>query len=292
VACGAGVVLLGAALTLGDGAQPAPRHDWRLVVLGIAQDAGMPHLRCVQPPCADARAGKRKAEKVSSLGLIDRTTGRAFIFDATPDFPAQVHALTGGPLPEGVFLTHAHIGHYTGLMYLGKEGVAARGVHVYGTRRMVDFLARNGPWDLLMREGHVEPSVLEINQALELARGLRVTAFPVPHRDEYSDTVGYLIEGPRAAALFVPDTDRWETWTRPIRELADRVDVAFLDGTFSSTTELGGRRIEDVPHPLIPATRERLRGTKARVWFIHLNHTNAALAGGPDIAHEGLEVPL
>ena len=267
------------------GATQAPSPQWQLVVLGIAQDAGIPHLSCQQPLCVSIRAGQRRAEKVSSLGLIDRASGRAYVFDATPDFNAQVHALTGGKPPDGIFLTHAHIGHYTGLMYLGRESIGARAVPVYGTDRMLEFLDSNGPWSQLIALGNIERRPLEYDRPVALPGGVRVIAFRVPHRDEFSDTVGYRIEGPRHSALFIPDIDRWEKWDRNLRALADTVDLAFVDGTFASPTEVN-RNIEEVPHPMMPRTRELVRGARARVWFIHINHTNAEL-GAPDVAREG-----
>ena len=127
---------------------------------------------------------------------------------------------------------------------------------------------------------------------MQLEADLRVTAFVVPHRDEFTDTVGYLIEGPRARAVFIPDIDRWERWDRSIRELANQVDLAFLDGTFSSVDEVRGRRIEEIPHPMVPETRELLKGARAKLWFIHLNHTNPALDDAVDVAREGMEFPL
>jgi len=262
------------------------KADWQLVVLGVAQDAGIPHLGCQQPLCVSIRAGKRRAERVASLGLRDRVSGRAYLFDATPDFGAQVHALTGGRPPDGIFLTHAHIGHYTGLMYLGRESIGARGVPVHATPRMLDFLTKNGPWSQLVSLGNIAVRPLEYDRPLSLDGGVRVTAFRVPHRDEYTDTVGYRIEGPRRSALFIPDIDRWEKWDRSIRTLADAVDLAFLDGTFASPAEVN-RNIEEIPHPMMPATRELLRGTRAALWFIHVNHTNAELEAS-DVVKEGM----
>ncbi|MCY4662974.1 MAG: MBL fold metallo-hydrolase [Acidobacteria bacterium] len=269
-----------------------PGPGWTLTVLGIAQDGGMPHLGCQRHFCADARAGRRPAERVSSLGLVHEPSGRAYLFDATPDMPAQLDALTGGAAPDGIFLTHGHIGHYTGLVFLGKEVLAADGVTVYGTRRMADFLTSNGPWSLLVSDGHIALDVVAPDEPLALGDGLRVTAFTVPHRDEFTDTVGYRIDGPRASALFIPDVDRWDRWDRDIRALVDDVDLAFLDGTFSSADEIAGRSFDEIRHPLIPDTRRRLAGTGADVWFIHLNHSNPALAGAPDVAREGMAFGL
>ncbi len=265
---------------------------WQLVVLGIAQDGGMPHAGCTKSPCADARAGKRPAEKVSCVGLMNRELGLAYIIDATPDFPAQLHALTGGQAPDGIFLTHAHIGHYTGLMYLGKEVMAAKSVPVYGTERMTEFLKRNGPWSLLVDNRYIELRTLTPDHAVALPGGLRITPMLVPHRDEFTDTVGFLIEGPRAKVLFIPDIDKWEKWSRRVRDVADGVDYLLLDGTFGSMAELPNRNIADVPHPLMSETRKQVKGTRAKLWFIHVNHSNPALVDGKDVAREGMTFEL
>lgn len=265
-----------------------PGTGWELVVLGRAQDGGMPHPGCTKSPCADARAGTIPAEKVSCLGVVNRDTGAAWMFDATPDLPAQMHALTGGRAPDGIFLTHAHIGHYPGLMYLGKEAMAAKSVPVYGTERMCDFLRSNGPWSLLVDNQYIALNTLVPGQPVELPGGLNVTPLRVPHRDEFTDTVGFLIEGPRASVLFIPDIDKWEKWEQNLRDFANRVDFLLVDGTFGSMDELPGRDMSQIPHPLMTETRALLEGTSAQLWFIHLNHSNPALMDGTrDVVYEG-----
>lgn len=286
------IVLVVVALAIAAPSGMQPQSGWQLFVLGIAQDGGMPHPGCTQSPCADVYEGKRRAEKVSCLGLVNRDLGLAYLFDATPDFPAQLHALTGGKPLDGIFLTHAHVGHYTGLMYLGKEAMAAERVPVYGTQRMISFLERNGPWSLLVKDHHIDPRVMTPDKAVELPGGVRVTALLVPHRDEFTDTVGFLIEGPRARALFIPDIDKWEKWNRSLRDLANQVDILLVDGTFASMDELPGRDISQVPHPLMSETRSLLEGTRAKLWFIHLNHSNPALMDGKDVAREGMTFDL
>jgi pyrroloquinoline quinone biosynthesis protein B len=277
-----------AVLVLAAPARASDSTGWELVVLGVAQDGGMPHPGCAKSPCADVFAGTRQAEKVSCVGLVNRETGAAYMFDATPDFPDQLHALTGGRAPDGIFLTHAHIGHYPGLMYLGKEAMAAKGVPVYGTPRMCDFLSGNGPWSLLADNGYIALHPITPGQAVELPDGIRVTPMLVPHRDEFTDTVGFLIEGPRARAVFIPDIDKWEKWDQNLRDLANRVDILLVDGTFGSLEELPGRDMSQIPHPLMTETRQLLEGTRAQLWFIHLNHSNPALAnGGRDVVREG-----
>jgi pyrroloquinoline quinone biosynthesis protein B len=272
------------------GATAQQSANWELVVLGIAQDGGIPQLGCVRPLCLDIRAGKRPPETVSSLGLINRRTGTAYVFDATPDFPAQLQRLTGGKLPAGIFLTHAHIGHYTGLMFLGRESVNAASVPVYATERMSAYLRGNGPWSQLVSIPTIVLRTVAYDQPVVLDAGVSVTAFKVPHRDEFSDTVGFRINGPTRSALFIPDIDRWEKWDRSIRELANTVDYAFLDGTFASATEIN-RPIEDIPHPLMSRTRELLSGIKAKLWFIHINNSNGEIDAA-DVVKEGMTFPM
>lgn len=272
------------------GRAQAPMEDWHLVVLGIAQDGGIPQLGCDRPLCQDVRAGKRKAEKVSSLGLVNRRTGDAYLFDATPDLPAQLQALTAGRAPHGVFLTHAHIGHYTGLMFFGRESVNAANVPVYATEQMAAFLRSNGPWSQLVAIGNISLTTMAYDRAVALRGGARVTPFQVPHRDEFSDTVGFHIAGPRRTAIFIPDIDRWEKWDRSIRAVADAADYAFVDGTFASPAEIN-RPIEEIPHPLMSRTRELLRGARAALWFIHINNSNAEI-DAPDVATEGMTLPM
>lgn len=279
-------LILFSAVTL---AQPSG-EKWEIVVLGIAQDGGIPQLGCARPICEDIRAGKRPPEKVSSLGLINRRMGAAYVFDATPDFPAQLQRLTGGKLPAGIFLTHAHIGHYTGLMFLGRESVNAAAVPVYATERLAAFLRTNGPWSQLVAIPNIAVRTLAYDQPVALDGGVAVTAFKVPHRDEFSDTVGFRITGPTRSALFIPDIDRWEKWDRGIREMAAGVDYAFLDGTFASATEIN-RPIEEIPHPLMGRTRELLKGLKTQLWFIHINNSNAEIDGA-DVVKEGMSFPL
>jgi pyrroloquinoline quinone biosynthesis protein B len=278
------VAALGLSISPTPNAQVA--DGWELVVLGVAQDAGSPQLGCQQDLCVERRSGKRRPERVSSLGLIHRPSGTTYLFDATPDLPSQLHSLNGGKVPDGIFLTHGHMGHYTGLMYLGRESISASKVPVYATDRMWSFLSANGPWSQLVTLGNIVHQRLQPDVPVKLAHNLTVRALVVPHRDEFTDTVGFVIEGPRRKALFIPDIDQWSKWSRDIRTLADDVDYAFVDGTFASADEIPGRAIADIPHPLMPVTRELFKGRRAQLWFIHLNHTNRQL-DAPDVVKDG-----
>jgi pyrroloquinoline quinone biosynthesis protein B len=259
----------------------------RVVVLGIAQDGGVPHIGCQQAFCVRARRDCTLRRRVASLGVIDEESAARFLIDATPDLPAQVDALPGAPADrrrplDGILLTHAHIGHYTGLMYLGREALAASAVPVYATPRMAAFLRGNAPWSLLLSEGRIELREVEPGRAVTLTPRLIMTAFTVPHRDELSDTVGFRLRGPARTLVYIPDIDKWEKWDRRLEDEVAAADLALLDGTFYDAGEIPGRSQRDIPHPLVPETMDRLAAPALarRVLFIHLNHTNRLLWDG------------
>ena len=266
------------------GEPPAAEAGAKAVVLGIAQDGGVPHIGCRQELCVAARKDPARRQRVASVGLID-SDGSRFLIDATPDLPSQIESLWGTETPadprrplSGILLTHAHVGHYAGLMHLGREALGARGVPVYATPRMCRFLRENAPWSQLVSLGHVELREIVPGRELALSPRLHVTALAVPHRDELSDTVAFRVRGPRRSLLYLPDIDKWERWERKVEDEVARVDVALLDGTFLEPTEIPGRTLADIPHPLIGETAARLaEALRARVRFIHLNHTNRLL---------------
>jgi pyrroloquinoline quinone biosynthesis protein B len=256
-------------------------------VLGIAQDGGYPQAGCRRECCARAWRDASLHSGVSCLGIVDPATGQRWLLDATPDFPQQLRALdelapaTSVPGLAGIFLTHAHIGHYTGLMHLGREAIGARNVPVYAMPRMREFLVSNGPWDQLVRLENIELRALSADEPVALNERLTATPVLVPHRDEYSETVGFRIEGPNHSVLYIPDIDKWERWNRPIEKLIAEVDVAYLDGTFFAEGEIPGRSMAEVPHPFIEESMQHFAGLptaeRAKIRFIHLNHTNPAL---------------
>jgi len=265
-----------------------------VLVLGIAQDGGLPQAGCDRDCCRKAWADPRRARRVACLAIVDPLTPGRWLIDATPDFKDQLRALNAiAPMPEapglgGIFLTHAHVGHYAGLMHLGREALGARGVRVHVMPRMQAFLSANGPWDLLVRLGNIELAPMREDVPVALGPRVRVTPFLVPHRDEYSETVGFRIDGPGRAVAYVPDIDKWETWGRRLEDLVAGVDAAYLDGTFYAEGEIPGRSLTEVPHPLIVETVRRLASLppeeRDKVRFTHLNHTNPALQDGSPAA--------
>ncbi len=282
-------------------ARTQPRVE--AIVLGIAQDGGVPHLGCRQTLCVEARRDPAKRRRVASLGLVDGGSGKWFVIDATPDFESQVEML--GAMPDGILLTHAHIGHYLGLAQLGREVFNARGVPVYCTASMASFLRGNRPWSRLVESGNIAVREVEPGTEFALSNSLHAMALKVPHRDEDSDTVAYVVTGPSRKILWLPDIDKWEKWDRRLEDVIAAVDVAFLDGTFFSADEIPGRSIAEIPHPLVSETIARLSAGQrpaARVLFVHLNHTNRLLWDGRaltalrkrgfDVAAEGQRLPL
>lgn len=258
-----------------------------LVVLGTAQDAGSPHIACKKECCALLFENNDYNRKVVSLGLVDQINFSKYLFEATPDLPSQMKELKNRALvdneetPDGIFLTHAHIGHYTGLMYLGKEAMNAQQVAVFAMPKMTGYLEKNGPWDQLVVNKNISLEVLEHQVEFKLNQDVSVTPLLVPHRDEYSETVGYLIEGPNKKALFLPDIDKWEKWETDIIEMVKTVDYAFLDATFYDGEEINNRAISEIPHPFVIESMEKFRWLsseqKSKIIFIHFNHTNPVL---------------
>ena len=276
-------------------AVPSP-GPWRaggpyVQLLGTVQDGGLPHAACDCTRCAAARADPARRRRIASLAVCLPASGKVYLVDATPDVRDQLHRLRGlrdapvgrvdrAPV-DGVFLTHAHLGHYLGLAFFGFEAVHTRSLPVFATAAMGSFLESNAPWAQLVRLGNIRLVEIAPGSPVGLEDGVTVTAILVPHRDEYADTVAYAITGPDRSVLYVPDTDAWTTWSPSLQERLDGVDVAVLDGTFFSPAELPGREIGEIGHPLIETTMDLLESRVAdgtlQVLFTHLNHSNPAL---------------
>jgi pyrroloquinoline quinone biosynthesis protein B len=257
-----------------------------LVVLGTIQDAGSPHIACKKACCENLFEKSNPLRKVVSLGIVDPQNNKSFLFEATPDITSQLKNLkqfsnSENELPNGIFLTHAHIGHYTGLMYFGKEATNASQVPVYAMPRMKKFLENNGPWNQLVTTNNIALQEIENRKEIELTSNIKVIPFTVPHRDEFSETVGFKIIGPKKSVLFIPDIDKWEKWETDISEAISQVDYAFVDPTFFDGEEINSRDISEIPHPFIIESMELFKGLpseeKQKIYFIHFNHTNPVI---------------
>lgn len=252
-----------------------------VVVLGVAQDGGAPHAACEKTCCINKWNNPNLHNKVSSIGIVDPVSNEVWMIDATPDFAEQLHFLTSNNRRElkGIFLTHAHIGHYTGLMHLGREVMGAKSTVVNVMPKMESFLRSNGPWSQLVDLKNISLSRLIDSKKVYLNTRLSITPFKVPHRDEFSETVGYRIEGPSKSLVFIPDIDKWNKWQTDIIDIVENSDYSLLDGTFYDINELPGRDMSQIPHPFIVETMKIFKNSdkKDSIFFIHLNHTNPAL---------------
>jgi pyrroloquinoline quinone biosynthesis protein B len=267
----------------------ATKSSQYITVLGIAQDGGYPQAGCKAEHCLRHWRGEEAKRHVVSLGLTDQESGQNWLFEATPDFTSQLQQLQTASRAtnlSGIFLTHAHMGHYAGLLQLGREAMGAQGMPVYVMPKMKAFLESNAPWSQLVSLGNIKLILMEANKSIQLASNLRVTPLKVPHRDEFSETVGFRIETAEKSLLFIPDIDKWPLWDRDIRAEVARVDVALLDATFYEDGELPNRNMSEIPHPFVSETISLFsllsESEKQKVKFIHFNHTNPLIFEGPE----------
>ena len=273
----------------------------------MAQDAGYPQAGCEKSCCEAYWKGQNPKQHPTCLALLNEQSKEAWLFEATPDIKDQIRALdTLGYQLSGIFLSHAHIGHYAGLIHLGREVMGTANMPVFAMPKMKAFLENNGPWSQLVELNNIKLKELKNEEAVVLNGSAKVTPVLVPHRDEYSETVGFKIAGPEQSILFIPDINKWETWNKDLAEEIKEVDYAFLDSSFFADGELPGRDMSKIPHPFTSETMELLKNLpaeeKGKVHFIHFNHTNPSLFNSPqrnqifekgfNIVKEGLIVKL
>ena len=254
-----------------------------ITVLGNVQDAGYPHIGC-EKFCCNENFNSATVNFVTSLGITDLVDKKSFLLEATPDISMQLKFLkkkyNSSTIIDGVFITHAHIGHYTGLMYFGREALGAYKVPVYVMPKMKLFLESNSPWNQLIDLNNIQLSEIFHNKNINISNNLEIVPFTVPHRDEFSETVGYKVIGPNKSALFIPDINKWNLWDKDIVEEVKDVDYAFLDATFFKDGEVN-RSMEEIPHPFVVETLNLFKNEsdelKNKIYFIHFNHTNISL---------------
>jgi len=285
-------------------------------VIGTAQDGGIPHIGCFCSNCQRALKKPQLSRFISSLALFDLTENKTILVDATPDIRAQTMMIrermnpkktTNRYWPDGILLTHAHIGHYTGLMFYGYEALSTDRLPVYCSKRMNDFLTQNGPWSQLVDQKNILAKTISPGQRFSVTSQISILALQVPHRDEYSDTLGFQIKGPNRSLLYIPDIHNWKIWDRSVVEEVQKVDIALLDGTFFSPKELPSRDLSSIGHPFILDSMKILsdiaQDGKTQIFFTHLNHSNLALDPDGDarkiikknafaLAEDGIEFPL
>ena len=278
---------------------------YTLKVLGVVQDGGLPHLGSNKLCCDEAQSKRH----VTSLMLINNGNNYSYLFDASPDINEQLNFM-GDRIKKdlkGIFLTHAHIGHYTGLMYFGREALNSKSINVYAMPRMKKFLEQNGPWSQLVSLENILITELNNNSKISVDSNVIIQPFEVPHRPEFSETVGYKIYGPNKKVLFIPDIDKWYLWDKSIIDEIKKVDYALVDATFYDSKEVNYRDISEIPHPFVIESMELFDSLnekeKNKIYFIHLNHTNPLLdsnsseykdliSKGYNVAQEGLVLKL
>jgi pyrroloquinoline quinone biosynthesis protein B len=281
------------------------KSTYSLKILGVVQDGGFPHLGNNKTCCENIQQKKF----VTSIMLINNKNNESYLFDASPDINEQLNFM-GDRINKdlkGIFLTHAHIGHYTGLMFFGREALNSNLINVFAMPRMKKFLETNGPWSQLVKLNNINLIQIHSESVFSLSDQIRITPFEVPHRGEFSETVGYKIHGPNKTALFIPDIDKWYLWEKSIIDEIREVDYALIDATFYDSKEVNYRDISEIPHPFVIETMSLFKNSskkeKSKIYFIHLNHTNPLLDEkskefndiinkGYNVAYEGLELNL
>ncbi|MEM7104394.1 MAG: MBL fold metallo-hydrolase [Bacteroidota bacterium] len=260
------------------------------LILGIAQDAGYPQQGCYKVCCKDIWDQPSKHRSPACLAVIDPISKEKWLFEATPNVKTQLDILQNHTpefskfLPDGVFLTHAHIGHYTGLIQFGHEVMGTNDLPVYAMPKMCDFLTNHGPWSQLVDYRNISLQELQADSTIQLNERISVTPFKVPHRDEFSETVGYHISAKEKSLIFIPDIDKWEKWDHSITDLVSETTYALLDGTFYKNGEIPGRDMSQIPHPFIEESMTVFEDLspmiKSGIYFFHFNHTNPVLRKG------------
>ena len=262
-----------------------------IYILGNTQDAGMPHIGCKHKFCLD-NFTKYEEYYVTSIAVVNQEKKKYILFEATPDITRQLNYLKDNifqefRLPEAIYITHAHIGHYTGLMYFGREALGSKNLLVKVLPKMSNFLKTNGPWSQLVRLNNIQIQNTKFDEGNSELSNIDVIPIQVPHRDEYSETAGYIIKGKNKKALFIPDIDKWEKWDKNLKDLVKDFDYLLLDATFYDSKEIN-RDISAIPHPLVSQTINLLNSlskeNKSKVYFIHMNHTNYMLNPNSDLS--------
>lgn len=233
-------------------------------VLGVSQDAGVPQIGCQCDQCESARSPDGQQRYATAVLLSD---DGEYLFDATPDIRFQISTL-----PDGVFLTHAHLGHLPGVLFFGQEAADADGIPVYATEGLADIIRNSPPLNMLVEDDNLALDHLAPNATLTLGE-VTVEGHPVNHRESFpTNTLAYMMDGPERSLLYMTDIDEWN---RSTHRLVERADVALVDGTFWSGDEIP--RAAEVPHPFVRDSIEQLDPDRTDIYFTHLNHSNPLL---------------
>ena len=197
-----------------------------------------------------------------------------FLVDATPDLPSQIESLNAGRTARGPRAARgrdpAHPRPHRPLH--GPHVSRARGASARAGCRST----RPRGWPRSC--GRTVPGASSSPSATSsCARSSRDAPSPSPTgsrpppsrcRTATSGATPWpsASKGPARELLYIPDIDKWEKWGRRLEDELAAVAVALLDGTFETETELPGRSLLEIPHPLVGETVGRLSGkTRADV---------------------------
>ena len=153
----------------------------KTVVLGVAAGGGLPQWNCGCQNCNDARSGVLPSMTQSSVA-VSVDAERWVLLNAAPDIgrqrmaTPQLHprALRDTPI-HAVVLTNGDIDHITGLLTLREK----TGFSVCATQSGLDILNSNSVFNVL-DPALVPKTRLVLDEPLEIAPGLTMTAFAVP----------------------------------------------------------------------------------------------------------------
>jgi len=268
-----------------------------LVLLGTAQDGGVPHAGCSCPRCMAAHADHSLRRHPVACG-IRGSDGSLHLIEASRSLPDQMRlwaeatGADGVARPDTVSLTHVHLGHIDGLGQFGDEVMGCSGLPLFASPSVIEELGSRGSLSPF------SPSEVASMERFQPSAdcGFELEFVPVPHRDELADTHAIVIRGPIRSLLFLPDHDDWgQTLARhganSVRQWLSvlGIDIALVDGSFWDSDELSGRDMSQIPHPTVTETIARLGervGEDPEIHFIHLNHSNPLLEPGSNQAEE------
>lgn len=241
----------------------------KVKVLGNVQDGGVPHLGCSCDVCEKAREDPREQKHVASLLLKENNEKDTirYLIDATPDIRFQI---TGDYL-DGVFISHANLGHLNGTLYFGEEGIDADRVSIYCNEGVENYMMNNDPFRMLVDRQNIEIRNFENGDSEDLQGG-EITVENHEHPQVNHDTTSYWIQGEKKTLYYISDITEFN---REILESIQKADIAIIDGTFYTENEID--RFEEVPHPPIKQTIKKTSDFDTEIHFTHLNHTNPAL---------------
>ena len=261
--------------------------DEFIISLGTAQDGGYPHIGCIDYCCKKVEDNPDLKRLIASISIVDSSKEKFWIIDISPDINNQLRLLSkyikkfDSSSFSGIFLTHAHIGHYAGLLNLGLEALNLSSVPVYVFPRMKLFLKGNSMFRQLIDNKNIILKDMNESIDISLTKNISISAFFVPHRNELSETVGYRIKSRKKSIIYIPDIDSWEDWDTDLNELIKNNDILILDGTFYTKSEIKNRDIKKIPHPSIKNSMDIMNiniiEERNKIYFTHLNHTNKVL---------------